>query len=50
MEEYKTLNKLNLSKYEINNKGEIRNVKIKKILKIQYLTYPTIGLINDNKN
>jgi len=49
MEEYKTLNKLNLSKYEINNRGEIRNINTKKILKTQYLTYPTIGLINDNK-
>jgi hypothetical protein len=43
MEEYKIFDKLNLSKYDINKKGEIRNVKTKKILKIQYLTYTTIG-------
>ena len=48
MEEYKTLTKLNLSKYEINNKGEIKNVNTNKILKTQYLTYPTISLINDD--
>jgi hypothetical protein len=48
MEEYKKLSIINLSKYEITNKGIIRNIKTKKNLKPYIKAYPSVCLINDN--
>jgi len=48
MEEYKNLSIINLSKYEITNKGIIRNIKTKKKLKSVIKAYPSVCLINDN--
>jgi hypothetical protein len=48
MEEYTHLSILKLSKYEITNKGIIRNIKTKKILKPYFRAYPSVCLINDD--
>jgi hypothetical protein len=48
MEEYKNLSIINLSKYEITNKGIIRNIKTKKNLKSVIKAYPSVCLINNN--